>query len=71
MHGLFCRLEGLDPNAYDAFQTSRNLKDVVQRVIKLNTGKLGLSKKLSVRASLMTPILPMLVSIQRSLVCVL
>ena len=59
---LFPRLEGLGPNAYEAFQASRNLRDVVERVIKLKTSKLGLTKKLSVRASLMTPILPMLVS---------
>ncbi len=56
------RLDGLDTKAYDAFQTSRNLKDVVERVIALRTGGAGLKKQLSVRANLMTPILPMLVS---------
>ena len=66
---FFSRLEGLDPNAYEAFQTSRNLKDVVERAIKLKTCKLGLTKKLSVRANLMTPILPMLVSNNRGYCC--
>ena len=58
------RLDGVDENAYDAFQASRDLKDVVDRVMKLRTesgGKPGMSKKLSVRANLMTPVLPMLV----------
>ena len=58
-------LDGLDPNAYAAFQASRNLQDVVDRVLKNreeDDGKPGMSKKLSVRASLMTPVLPMLVS---------
>ena len=57
-------LEGLDSNAYEAFQASRNLRDVVDRVLELrkNDGKPGMSKKLSVKASVMTPILPMLVS---------
>ena len=61
----FFSLDGLDPNAYAAFQASRNLKDVVDRVLenrKGGEGKPGMSKKLSVRASLMTPVLPMLVS---------
>jgi hypothetical protein len=57
------RLDALDPNAYAAFQASRDLRDVVERVIenKGNGEKPGLGKKLSVRASLMTPVLPMLV----------
>ncbi|KAK7093638.1 hypothetical protein V1264_007347 [Littorina saxatilis] len=58
-------LDGLDPNAYAAFQASRNLKDVVDRVQQnkqdaQENGKPGLAKKLSVKASLMTPVLPML-----------
>lgn len=63
---LHCRLDGLDPNAYAAFQASRDLKDVVERVVQNKDeagGKPGMSKKLSVRASLMTPVLPMLVII--------
>lgn len=61
-------LDALDPNAYAAFQASRDLRDVVERVIE-NRGsedKSGLSKKLSVRASLMTPVLPMLAEACRS-----
>ncbi|KAJ8022059.1 DNA ligase 3 [Holothuria leucospilota] len=55
-------LEALDPNAYEAFQASRNLRDVVDRVNAKNdaNGVPGMSKKLSVRANLMTPVLPML-----------
>ncbi|XP_022085530.1 DNA ligase 3-like [Acanthaster planci] len=56
-------LEALDPNAYEAFQASRNLRDVVDRVNKNKEaadGRPGMSKKLSVRATLMTPVLPML-----------
>ena len=66
---IFCsRLDALDSNAYQAFQASRNLRDVVDRVQELRRDptKLGLGKKLSVRASLMTPILPMLVSLLKS-----
>lgn len=52
-----CSLEGLDSNAYQAFQASRNLRDVVDRVLAHRTGEGG---KLQVRAQLMTPVLPML-----------
>ena len=51
------RLEGLDSNAYEAFQASRNLKDVVDRVLAHRSGEGG---QLQVRAQLMTPVLPML-----------
>ncbi|KAK7476103.1 hypothetical protein BaRGS_00032657 [Batillaria attramentaria] len=58
-------LDGLDPNAYAAFQASRDLKDVVDRVLKhkleaQENGKPGMRKRLSIKASLMTPVLPML-----------
>ena len=60
---FFCRLDALDDNAYAAFQASRNLRDVVDRVMENKAGGVpGLKKKLSVKASLMTPVLPMLVS---------
>ncbi|XP_029643692.1 DNA ligase 3 [Octopus sinensis] len=60
-------LDGLDPNAYAAFQASRSLQDVVDRVLQnRRENKLGLEKKLSVRASLMTPVLPMLAEPCRS-----
>ncbi|KAL3861294.1 hypothetical protein ACJMK2_007333 [Sinanodonta woodiana] len=60
-------LDGLDANAYPAFQASRDLRDVVDRVLENKGSKLGLSKKLSVRASLMTPVLPMLAEACRSI----
>ncbi|XP_072174612.1 DNA ligase 3-like, partial [Diadema setosum] len=56
-------LDALDPNAYEAFQASRDLLDVVTRVLqnrKASNGVPGMTKKLSIRASLMTPVLPML-----------
>lgn len=58
---LHFRLDGLDSKAYEAFQASRDLQDVVDRVKELNKPG-GLKKTLSVRANLMTPVLPMLVS---------
>ncbi len=62
-HYVFPRLDALDPNAYEAFKASRNLRNVVDRVLDLkqNEDKPGLKKELSVRANLMTPIQPMLV----------
>uniref|UniRef100_A0A2C9LXS0 DNA ligase ATP-dependent N-terminal domain-containing protein n=1 Tax=Biomphalaria glabrata TaxID=6526 RepID=A0A2C9LXS0_BIOGL len=54
-------LDGLHPDAYAAFQTSHDLEDVIQRVSQLSHVKPGMSTKLSVEASLMTPVLPMLV----------
>ena len=58
-------LDAIDPNAYEAFQASNNLTDVVQRCLQKkesNAGVLpGMSKKLSIKASLMTPVKPMLV----------
>jgi len=58
-------LGALDVNAYDAYKASRNLRDVVDRVAKSKTtnDKGVLNKKISVRASLMTPVQPMLVSL--------
>lgn len=57
-------LDALDPDAYEAFQASNNLSDVVQRCLQkkhIKAGVLpGMSKKLSIRASLMTPVKPML-----------
>ena len=62
----FLSLDALDPNAYAAFQVSQDLKDVVERVITRGSGggaKPGLSKSLSIRVSLMTPVKPMLVRV--------
>lgn len=54
-------MDSLGPNAYQAFQVSRDLKDVVTRVDKLmKEGKPGLKKDLSVRVNLMTAVKPML-----------
>ncbi|NXK10740.1 DNLI3 ligase, partial [Herpetotheres cachinnans] len=56
-------LDALDPNAYEAFKASRNLQDVVERVLKnqQEAEKMpGLKRTLSVQASLMTPVQPML-----------
>lgn len=50
-------LESISPNAYAAYQASRDLKDVITRA----TQKPGeLKKDLSVRINLMTPVKPML-----------
>lgn len=60
-----CSLDALDPNAYDAFKASRNLGDVVDRVLRnqqeASNGS-GPRKLLTIEASLMTPVQPMLVS---------
>ena len=67
---MYNSLDALDPNAYAAFQASHDLQDVVDRVLGRGgasggTGGDGatptLKKGLSVRASLMTPVKPMLV----------
>ncbi|XP_013776883.1 DNA ligase 3-like [Limulus polyphemus] len=52
-------LDALHPTAYEAFQASRNLQDVVEKVNeRKRTG--NLKKSLSIQVSLMTPVLPML-----------
>jgi len=57
------RLDGLGPNAYEAFQTSRDLRAVVNKVTRVKNGsaKGELTRTVSVSAQLMTPIQPMLV----------
>uniref|UniRef100_A0A8C9XPX6 DNA ligase n=1 Tax=Sander lucioperca TaxID=283035 RepID=A0A8C9XPX6_SANLU len=56
-------LDAVDPNAYDAFKASRNLGDVIERVLRnqqeVSNGS-GPRKLLTVEASLMTPVQPML-----------
>nr|XP_020454233.1 DNA ligase 3 [Monopterus albus]XP_020454234.1 DNA ligase 3 [Monopterus albus]XP_020454235.1 DNA ligase 3 [Monopterus albus] len=56
-------LDAVDPNAYDAFRASRNLGDVIDRVLRnqqeASSGS-GPRKLLTVEASLMTPVQPML-----------
>uniref|UniRef100_A0A672QR66 DNA ligase 3 n=1 Tax=Sinocyclocheilus grahami TaxID=75366 RepID=A0A672QR66_SINGR len=56
-------LDAVDPNAYDAFKASRNLGDVIDRVLRNQqdaSNGTGPRKILSVEASLMTPVQPML-----------
>uniref|UniRef100_A0A8D2PWM4 DNA ligase 3 n=1 Tax=Zosterops lateralis melanops TaxID=1220523 RepID=A0A8D2PWM4_ZOSLA len=63
-------LDALDPNAYEAFKASRNLQDVVERVLQnqQEAEKVpGLKKTLSVQASLMTPVQPMLAEACKSI----
>lgn len=61
---VISRLDAVDPNAYDAFKASRNLGDVIDRVLRnqqeASNGS-GPRKLLTVEASLMTPVQPMLV----------
>lgn len=56
-------LDAVDPNAYDAFKASRNLGDVIERVLRnqqeASDGS-GPRRLLTVEASLMTPVQPML-----------
>ncbi|XP_044311976.1 DNA ligase 3 isoform X1 [Varanus komodoensis] len=63
-------LDALDPNAYEAFKASRNLHDVVERVLRnqQEAQKVpGLKRTLSVQASLMTPVQPMLAEACKSI----
>ncbi|XP_076802197.1 DNA ligase 3-like [Clavelina lepadiformis] len=50
-------LDALAPNAHEAFKASRDLNDVINRV--LDSRKAG-GKSIEVRAALMTPVAPML-----------
>nr|KAF6309052.1 DNA ligase 3 [Pipistrellus kuhlii] len=63
-------LDALDPNAYEAFKASRNLQDVVERVLR-NEQEVekepGRRRALSVQASLMTPVQPMLAEACKSI----
>ncbi|XP_061155733.1 DNA ligase 3 isoform X1 [Syngnathus typhle] len=63
-------LDAVDPNAYDAFKASRNLGDVIERVLKnqqdASDGS-GPRKLLTVEASLMTPVQPMLAEACKSI----
>lgn len=59
-------MDAVDPNAYDAFKASRNLGDVIERVLRNHqeaSNGSGPRKLLTVEASLMTPVQPMLVSV--------
>ncbi|XP_051891756.1 DNA ligase 3 [Pristis pectinata] len=63
-------LDALDPNAYDAFKASRNLQDVVDRVLQNQQESErvpGMKKTLSIKANLLTPIQPMLAEACKSI----
>ncbi|KAK1787571.1 hypothetical protein P4O66_016069, partial [Electrophorus voltai] len=63
-------LDALDPNAYDAFKASRNLGDVIDRVLRNQqeaTNGGGPRKFLSIEATLMTPVQPMLAEACKSI----
>lgn len=51
-------LDALNPNAHEAFKASKDLNDVINRVLELR--KSGSFKSLEVKANLMTPVAPML-----------
>ncbi|CAB3976556.1 DNA ligase 3 [Paramuricea clavata] len=53
-------LEALDPNAYAAFHASHNLQDVVERCLKKSEDVPGLTRTLSIKTRVMTPVKPML-----------
>ncbi|XP_034033646.1 DNA ligase 3 [Thalassophryne amazonica] len=63
-------LDAVDPNAYDAFKASRNLGDVIERVLRNHqeaSDGSGPRKLLTIEASLMTPVQPMLAEACKSI----
>jgi hypothetical protein len=59
-----CSLEAVHPDAYRAFQTSRDLNAVLSKAVSSTDGGCSSPTKkaaLTITASLMTPVLPMLV----------
>lgn len=63
------RLDALGNNAYSAFQMSRNLKDVVNKILNSRSDVPGLKKDISISLKVGTPVLPMLVSHSRYVFC--
>lgn len=61
---LFSSLGAIHPDAYAAYQTSHNLKSVVEKTNSCNSIKTLNNKndKINIKLTLLTPILPMLVS---------
>jgi len=55
-------LGALHSDAYEAYQTSHDLKSVVQKACSCDSSKAASSGKMNIKLSLLTPILPMLVS---------
>lgn len=72
MFFILRRLDSLHPNAHEAFKASRDLEDVITRI---EEQKKSGGDALEVRASLMTPVAPMLAEVglfylsQLQLVC--
>lgn len=63
-------MDALDPNAYEAWQASSNLKQVIEKWEANKEGKYkipGLTKTLSINATLMTPVKPMLADACKSI----
>ncbi|KAM8834865.1 DNA ligase 3 [Synchiropus picturatus] len=63
-------LDAVDLNAYDAFKASRNLGDVIERVLRNqqeSSNGSGPRKLLTIEASLMTPVQPMLAEACKSI----
>ncbi len=61
--GVKVVLDSINSSAYEAFQVSRDLKDVIKRssdLEKLNATSGKLKKDLSIKVNLLTPIKPML-----------
>lgn len=61
---LYYSLGAIHADAYEAYQTSHNLKAVIEKACSLDPSKIVNNKngKMNVNLSLLTPILPMLVS---------
>ncbi|KAF2365283.1 DNA ligase ATP-dependent [Trinorchestia longiramus] len=54
-------LDGIHPDAYSAFQTTRNISAVLQQVQEKSMGEgASLQRSLSIKARVLTPVLPML-----------
>ncbi|KAF0747966.1 DNA ligase 3 isoform X2 [Aphis craccivora] len=60
-------LGALHLNAYEAYQTSHDLKSVVQQACSCDSSKVASNGKMNIKLSLLTPILPMLAEPCRNL----
>lgn len=61
-------LDALDSNANGAFQMSRNLRDVIDKIVRsrLDSSVPGMKKDISISLKIGTPVLPMLATACRS-----
>lgn len=57
-------LGAIHSDAYEAYQTSHDLKTVIQKIYSCDSSKIlnNTNGKMNIKLSLLTPILPMLVS---------